>query len=157
MGMAYMGLTHCEKCYKPLKDNEYVLCKKCEEEREKGKDESRKMIYKGYELMKAVSEGKLNLKQKVSTTSLDYKNCTIEFILKDIAFNIMDLDFELIEDEIDIDSIIELEEFELDQFVTMDKNERFDRTMIEYSKINQLVQAVKQLNKEVKELENKIN
>ena len=67
------------------------------------------------------------------------------------------LDFELIEDEIDIDSIIELEEFELDQFVTMDKNERFDRTMIEYSKINQLVQAVKQLNKEVKELENKIN
>ena len=66
------------------------------------------------------------------------------------------LDFELIEDEIDIDSIIELEEFELDQFVTMDKNERFDRTMIEYSKINQLVQAVKQLNKEVKELENKI-
>lgn len=68
-----------------------------------------------------------------------------------------ELDFELIEDEIDIDNIIELEEFELDQFVTMDKSERFDRTMIEYSKINQLVQAVKQLNKEVKKLENKIN
>lgn len=28
MGMAYMGLTHCEKCYKPLKDDEYVFCKK---------------------------------------------------------------------------------------------------------------------------------
>ncbi len=39
----------------------------------------------------------------------------------------------------------------------MDKSERFDRTMIEYSKINRLVQAVKQINKKVKELENKIN
>ena len=73
-------------------------------------------------------------------------------------FNIqstMVADFEPLEDEIDIDSIIELEEFELDQFVTMDKSERFDRTMIEYSKINQLIQAVKQINKEVKELENR--
>lgn len=138
MGMAMRGLTHCEKCYNPLKDNEYVLCKKCEEETKKKNDESRKMKYKGYELMKAVSEGKLNLKQKVSTTSLDYKNCTIEFVLKDIAFNIMDLDFELIENKIDIDSIEELE------------------GIVEYSTekntINQLVQAVKQLNKEVKEL-----
>ena len=58
------------------------------------------MKYKGYELMKAVSDGKLNLKQKVSTTSLEYKNCTVEYVLKDKAFNIMDLDFELIEDEI---------------------------------------------------------
>ena len=65
---------------------------------------------------------------------------------------LLSMEVELIEDEIDKDSIIELEEFELDQFVTMDKNERFDRTMIEYSKINELVQAVKQLNKEVKEL-----
>jgi|GEM_PF-6252008 predicted nucleic acid-binding Zn ribbon protein len=140
MGMAYMGLTHCEKCYKPLKDDEYVFCKKCEEENRK-KDKSMKMKYKGYELMKAVSQGKLNLKQKVSTTSLDYKNCTIEFVLKDIAFNIMDLDFELIGDKIDIDSIEELE------------------GIVEYSTerntINQLVQAVKQINKEVKELENR--
>lgn len=99
------------------------------------------MKYKGYELMKAVSQGKLNLKQKVSTTSLDYKNCTIEFVLKDIAFNIMDLDFELIGDKIDIDSIEKLE------------------GKVEYSNerntINQLIQAVKQINKEVKELENR--
>lgn len=140
MGMAYMGLTHCEKCYNPLKDDEYVFCKKCEEENRK-KDKSMKMKYKGYELMKAVSQGKLNLKQKVSTTSLDYKNCTIEFVLKDIAFNIMDLDFELIGDKIDIDSIEELE------------------GKVEYSTerntINQLIQAVKQINKEVKELKNR--
>ena len=78
------------------------------------------------------------------------------------GFNILSIvnkDFEIVQkqDKIDIDSIIKLEEFELDQFVIMDNSERFDRTMIEYSKINQLVQAVKQLNKEVKELENKIN
>ncbi len=100
------------------------------------------MVYKGYELMKEVSEGKLNLKQKVSTTSLGYKNCTIEFVLKDIAFNIMDLDFELIEDEIDIDSIKEMELDVIDDVTYY---------------INDLTKAVKQLNKEVKKLENKIN
>ena len=100
------------------------------------------MKYKGYELMKVVSEGKLNLKQKVSTTSLDYKNCTIEFVLKDIAFNIMDLDFELIEDEIDIDSIEELKSV----------TNNIDGTVCIMVKINELVQAVKQLNKKVKEL-----
>lgn len=64
--------------------------------------------------------------------------------------------FELIEDEtIDIDSIEELDEFELDQFIIMDNAERFDRTMIEYSKINKLVQAVKQLNKEIKSIKEK--
>lgn len=132
------------------------------------------MIYKGYELMKAVSEGKLNLEQKVSTTSLGYKNCTIEFVLKDIAFNIMDLDFELIEDEIDIDSI-EHKELEVlqemlgqcDLFkgnekyilkVINENNSRLVDAILKVSKENEtLIQAVKQLNKEVKELENKIN
>ena len=91
--------------------------------------------------MKAVSEGELNLKQKVSTISSDYKKCTIEFILREPSFNIMCLDFELIEDEIDIDSITENK-----WMTTSERN----------FKINQLVQAVKQLNKEVKELkENK--
>lgn len=103
------------------------------------------MIYKGYELMKAVSEGKLNLEQKVSTTSLEYKNCTIEFVLKDIAFNIMDLDFELIEDEIDIDSIEDYKQEHTERCIDVDVR----------NKINELVRAVKQLNKEVKELENR--
>ena len=58
MGMAYMGLTHCEKCYKPLKDDEYVFCKKCEEENRK-KDKSMKMKYKGYELLKAIADGEI--------------------------------------------------------------------------------------------------
>jgi hypothetical protein len=129
------------------------------------------MIYKGYELMKAVSEGKLNLEQKVSTTSLGYKNCTIEFVLKDIAFNIMDLDFELIEDEVDIDiDSIEHKELEIlqeilgqcDLFkgnekyilkVINENNSRLVDAILKVSKENEiLLQAVKQLNKKVKVL-----
>ncbi len=51
------------------------------------------------------------------------------------------LDFELIEDEIDIDSIKKLEG--IVEYCT------------ERNTINQLIQAVKQINKEVKELENR--
>ena len=51
-------------------------------------------------------------------------------------------DIELIEDEIDIDSIGEL------KAVT----NNIDGTVCIMNKINELVQAVKQLNKEVKEL-----
>lgn len=32
MGLAYRGLTHCDTCGSPLKDNEYVTCKSCREE-----------------------------------------------------------------------------------------------------------------------------
>lgn len=133
MGIAYMGLTHCEKCYKPLKDDEYVFCKKCEEENRK-KDKSMKMKYKGYESMKAVSEGKLNLKQKVSTTS----------------------------DEIDIDSIehkeLEILQEILGQCDLFKENEKYilADAILKVSKENEtLLQAVKQLNKKVKELENR--
>lgn len=100
--------------------------------------------YKGYELMKLVSEGKLSLNQKVSTLSLDYKNCTIEFVLKDIAFNVMVLDFELIEDEIDIQSI---EEIDIDQVIETD-----DKTGIALLHINKLIKAVKQLDNKIKEV-----
>lgn len=65
-------------------------------------------------------------------------------------FDIINYHFELIEDEIDIDRIEELLEI---------KGYEVDKTdvVINRDKINQLVQAVKQLNKKVKELENKIN
>ncbi len=53
-----------------------------------------------------------------------------------------ELDFELIEDEIDIDSIKEMELDVIDDVTYY---------------INDLTKAVKQLNKEVKKLENKIN
>lgn len=54
-------------------------------------------------------------------------------------------DFELIEDEIDIDSIGELKSI----------TNNIDGTVCIMNKINELVQAVKQINKEVKELENR--
>lgn len=97
--------------------------------------------YKGYELMKLVSEGKVSFNQKVSTTNFEYENCTIDFVIKDRAENIMDLDFELIEDEIDIESIEEI-----------NINDRFYRTD-NINKLNELVQAVKQLDKKIKEKE----
>ena len=55
------------------------------------------------------------------------------------------LDFELIEDKIDIDSIEKLESI----------TNNIDGTVCIMVKINELVQAVKQINKEVKELENR--
>lgn len=35
MGIAMSGVTNCENCMKPLKYDEYVLCKKCEEKKKK--------------------------------------------------------------------------------------------------------------------------
>ena len=55
------------------------------------------------------------------------------------------LDFELIEDKIDIDSIEKLESI----------TNNIDGTVCIMVKINELVQAVKQIKKEVKELENR--
>lgn len=98
-------------------------------------------VYKGYELMKLVSQGKLSLKQRVNSLSIDYKNCTIDFILKDSAFNIMDLDFKLIEDEIDIDSI-KIKDF----YTSTERNER----------INALLKWAKQADKEIKSIKEKI-
>ena len=65
----------------------------------------------------------------------DYKR-----VLKDIAFNIMDLDFELIEDEIDIDNMKEMELDVIDDVTYY---------------INDLIKAVKQIDKRVKRLEEK--
>lgn len=151
MGMAYMGLTHCEKCYKPLKDDEYVFCKKCEEENRK-KDKSMKMKYKGYELLKAIADGEIKEGSLILFDSIIWivdeysdivkyqeEHITLfnTYKAKEIAMS----DFELIEDEIDIDSIEELE------------------GIVEYSTerntINQLIQAVKQIDKRVKKIEEK--
>ena len=155
MGMAYMGLTHCEKCYKPLKDDEYVFCKKCEEENRK-KDKSMKKKYKGYELIKAISDGEIKDGTKI-IPHYPNNDCTVKYFeyyygfldayyedgrgsSKDVNVCIF-LDnnrtFEVIEDEIDIDSIKEMELDVIDDVTYY---------------INDLIKAVKQLNKEVKEL-----
>lgn len=66
--------------------------------------------YKGYELMQAVSEGKLSLQQRVNSIAQYYNNCTIGFVLKDNAINIIDLDFEVIEDNKEIEEKLDWEE-----------------------------------------------
>lgn len=61
MGMAMAGLTHCKKCWKPLKDDEYYMCKNCEIE------EKTKMnkVFKGYELIKEIAEGNIKERNKI--------------------------------------------------------------------------------------------
>lgn len=113
-------------------------------------------IYKGWELMKAIADGKI--KDGTKVISKDCSNNRIicfyvnELYWKDngeSVFNSICLpdflndNFELIEYEVDID-IDSIEELE---------------GIIEYSTerntINQLIRAVKQLNREVKKLKNR--
>ena len=79
--------------------------------------------------------GKRKLINYYEQQEKDYKR-----VLKDIAFNIMDLDFELIEDEIDIDNMKEMELDVIDDVTYY---------------INDLIKAVKQIDKRVKRLEEK--
>lgn len=110
------------------------------------------MKYKGYELLKAIADGKI---KEGSRFKAGYRT----FIVRDgylfvecdnqqeyaTSFELT-WDFELIEDEIDINSIEELDEYEREDLY--DWKDVRDIAL----KMNELVQAVKQLNKEVKEL-----
>lgn len=108
-------------------------------------------IYKGWELMKKIADGEIKKNQNIRIKFKDNSGEIFVFdgteIIDITHKNIFDIygtltvlksDIELLQDEIDIDSIEELE------------------GKIEYSTerntINQLIQAVKQLNKEVKEI-----
>ena len=115
------------------------------------------MKYKGYELLKAIADGEIKdgtkfkcLNEKPMqyyTDSNIYRYEHGSLLGKFGGFNILSIvnkDFEIVQkqDEIDIDSIEELE------------------GIIEYSTerntINQLIQAVKQLKKEIKSIKEKI-
>ena len=118
-------------------------------------------IYKGYELLKMLSKGEISLNQKVSTLSLDYKKCTIGFVIKDTAENIMDLDFELIEDEIDIQEIEEVAKmsfnFHKNNYTDSELSNNFE-TIVELlnrqsNKQNEIIKALKQLDKKLEEKE----
>ena len=112
-----------------------------------------KKIYKGYELMKAIANGEIKegsrFYMRYETSCYDcvviysYFGIIREDDNREISFNNLKYNtFELIEDEsIDIESIEKLNELS-------DCEER-------NIKINELIQAVKQLDKKVKELENK--
>jgi hypothetical protein len=116
------------------------------------------MKYKGYELLKAIADGEIKEGSLILFDSIiwivdeysdivKYKEEHITLFNTYKAKEIAMSDFELIENKIDIDSIGELKS------VTNNIHE----TICMMSKINELVQAVKQINKEVKEMENKMN
>ena len=109
-------------------------------------------IYKGWELMKAISDGEIKKKQKVRIIFNDGSGADYifdgDYIVDSTHDNIFKIygtktvlkaDFELIEDEIDIDNIKELEG--IVEYAT------------EQDTINKLIQAVKQIDKRVKKLE----
>lgn len=129
------------------------------------------MKYKGYELLKAIADREIKEGTEIFvTTSLNgrYTNISRAYIghndiyWKDTnkqlpAYVFITGEFELIEDEIDVDSI---EEFEI-----VGCNIKFNDTLLPtksiindmiLDKMNKLIQAVKQLNKKVKELKEEI-
>ena len=125
-----------------------------------------KMVYKGLEIMQMISKGQIedrtrfNFENNNFDGEVEYYNGTLYWIVFDEKWNetgkknlfemfniqsTMVADFEPLEDKIDIDSIEELKSV----------TNNIDGTVCIMNKINELVQAVKQLNKEVKELENR--
>ena len=109
-------------------------------------------IYKGWELIKAIADGEIKEESRFRDTYSEYiykRNSFGDLELKredgeeltspDYSyFAVKDNDFELIEDEIDIDSIKEMELDVIDDVTYY---------------INDLIKAVKQIDKRVKKLE----
>lgn len=119
------------------------------------------MKYKGYELLKAIAEGEIKEGTKFKCLNEKpmqyYPDSNIyryehgNFLGRFGGFNILSIvnkDFEIVQkqEEIDIDSIEEI------KLRPSDREHLSFGGLIFEEKINKLVQAVKQLNKEVKEL-----
>ena len=115
------------------------------------------MKYKGYELLKAIEDGKI----KEGSRFKVYRTYNAIAVLEDRTLHFEDgnkrilttndlliYTFELIEDEIDIDSIKEIAVNE--NYGCEIINE--DNIHLLFEQQNKLVQAVKQLNKKVKQL-----
>lgn len=126
------------------------------------------MKYKGYELLKAIANGEIKEGTEIFvTTSLDgrYINTSRAYIghndiyWKDTnkqlpAYVFITGEFELIEYEIDIDNIENINAYELPE------NEEDFRQMAElcrlqYHKNTEFIDAIKQLNKEIKSIKEK--
>lgn len=101
--------------------------------------------YKGYQLLKMLCEGEIKANQKVSSVSLDYKNCTLDFVIKDRAENIMDLDFELLEENKEIEEI---------PTKIINTSDPIEHLVEQHNKTNELVRAVNKLIRESEERKN---
>ena len=109
-------------------------------------------IYKGWELMKAIEEGKIKNGSRFNV----HRTYSAIAVLEDRILHLEDgnkrilttndlliYTFELIEDEIDIDSIEEYKQEHTERCIDIDIR----------NKMNEILQAVKQIDKRVKKLE----
>lgn len=167
MSFACRGITHCDECGTTLRRDEFVICDMC---RERAKEKNKQIasankdkvikIYIGYELMQAIAEGKIkegtkfkNLDSTVKNDNEDiytYKNNNL--IGRHGGTNLVSLlncRFELIEDEeIDIQAIEEVNHYDIISAVEGKTLENINNELAKYSlTINELAQAVKQLEK----------
>ena len=125
-------------------------------------------IYKGWELIKAIADGEIKEKSRFRDIYSEYiykRNSFGELELKrkdgeeltspDYSyFAEKDNDFELIGDEIDINSIEELDDACYDVNIMSDDDLEFYHNKTRTT-INEILQAVKQIDKRVKKLEGK--
>ena len=109
-------------------------------------------IYKGWELMKAIADGKIKEGSKIKTNEDIFIFCEGNFMSNSLfhfltgIYNDIDFataKFELIEDEINIDSIEEYKQEHTERCIDIDIR----------NKMNEILQAVKQIDKRVKKLE----
>ena len=113
------------------------------------------MKYKGYELLKAIADGEIKegskFKAEYETFIARDGYLFVEYDNRQKYANSFELkwEFELIEDETDIDSIEEI------KLRPSDREHLSFGGLIFEEKINKLVQAVKQIDKRVKKLEGK--
>ena len=123
-------------------------------------------IYKGWELIKAIADGEIKEESRFRDTYSEYiykRNSFGELELKrkdgeeltspDYSyFALKDNDFELIEDEIDIDSIEKLDDTCYIMYGMQDEEiENYHNKT--RTTMNEILQAVKQIDKRVKKLE----
>lgn len=130
-------------------------------------------IYKGWELIKAIEDGKIKDGSRFKAGCGTFKAGYGTFIARD-GYLFVEYDnrqeyansfelkweFELIEDEIDIDSIQKLSKIAYTEINLNKKGSKkdvkfTDKEIILAEKINQLIKAVKQIDKRVKKLEGK--
>ena len=111
-------------------------------------------IYKGYELAEAVDNGLFSLEQRVNGAG--YFNCTIGYILKDVGNNFLFKDFEIIEEQQEIDiQDINLDFARLGQFSI--KNAKGQEEILEVlfveiqEKMKELARKINYLDKNIKE------
>lgn len=111
-----------------------------------------KKIYKGWELIKAIEDGEIKNGSRFNV----YRTYSAIAVLEDRILHIEDgnkrilttndlliYTFELIEDEINIDSIEEYKQEHTERCIDIDIR----------NKMNEILQAVKQIDKRVKKLE----